>query len=230
MSQFSTEKYIFKPHPYSSHTMIISWLEKYPKGTKILDIGTTTGCIGKIVQHKGFELYGLEPEAEWSEVARPFYRDILSSELEHAESTYLSVYQVVLLADVLEYIPKPEKELLRLTTLQPNGSIFIISVPNIANLWVRLNLLFGKFDYTDRGIMDFGHQCFITRTTFLALLKQNGLQISTLHVTPIPIWLVNPFFVNTWAGEQITDVLMALTRFWRTVFGYQWIAQCEVMK
>jgi len=230
MSQFSTEKYIFKPHPYSSHSMIISWLEKFPKGTKILDVGTATGYIGRMVQHKGFELYGLEPEAKWLEAARPFYIDILCSELEHAASSYLSGYQVVLLADVLEHIPKPEKELLRLTTLQPNGSVFIISVPNIANIWVRLNLLFGRFNYTDRGILDFTHLRFFTRTTFLQFLEQNGLRISELQASPIPLWLVSHFFVNTWPGKRITDVLMVLTRLWPTLLRYQWIAQCEVMK
>jgi tRNA1(Val) A37 N6-methylase TrmN6 len=42
VSQFPTEKYLFKPYPYSSHSMIISWLEKFPKGTRILDVGTAT--------------------------------------------------------------------------------------------------------------------------------------------------------------------------------------------
>jgi hypothetical protein len=62
-----------------------------------------------------------------------------------------------LLADVLEHIPKPEKQLDRLTSLQSNGSIFIISIPNIVDIRVMPNLLFGRSDYTDQGIMDRTH-------------------------------------------------------------------------
>jgi hypothetical protein len=102
-----------------------------------------------------------------------------------------------LLADVLEHITKPEKESLSLISLQLNCSTFIISIPNIANMWMRLSSLFGKFDYISRGILERTHVRFFTRATFLAFVEQNGLRINEFHATPIPLSLVNPFFVNT---------------------------------
>lgn len=228
MAQNKKEIYTFKPYPYSSHSVIISWLEKFPSGTRILDIGTATGFIGKMLQHKGFELYGLEPEAQWIEIARPYYRHILCSDLEHAESSFLGGYQVILLADVLEHISKPDKELLRLTSLQQKGSTFIISVPNIANIWIRLNLLFGRFDYADRGIMDRTHLRFFTRKTFRTLLIQNGFRINKLFATPIPLWVNTPFFEKNRIGKYLMKMLMALTKIFPTILGYQWITQCEV--
>jgi 2-polyprenyl-3-methyl-5-hydroxy-6-metoxy-1,4-benzoquinol methylase len=228
MDKITPTIYAFKPHPYSSHSVIISWLERFPEGTKVLDIGTASGYIGRMLQQREFNLYGLEPELEWVKVARPYYKDILCSDLEHADAIYLRGYQVVLLADVLEHIPSPEKELQRLISMQSTGTIFIISVPNVANIWIRLNLLFGKFDYTVRGIMDSTHLRFFTRKTFQTLLKQNGLRINKLYVTPIPLWLVNLFFENNRIGKCAMDALMTLTKKFPTVLGYQWIAQCEV--
>jgi hypothetical protein len=77
MSQFPIEKYFFNPYYFESHSMIISWLEKFLKGTKILDVGTATRDIKKGILLKSFELHGLEHEAEWLEAPRLLYRDIL---------------------------------------------------------------------------------------------------------------------------------------------------------
>ncbi|MBZ5671576.1 MAG: hypothetical protein LAO04_17845, partial [Acidobacteriia bacterium] len=43
----------------------------------------------------------------------------------------------------------------------PGGTV-IVSVPNVAHLWVRLSLLAGRFDYADRGILDRSHLRFFT--------------------------------------------------------------------
>jgi hypothetical protein len=38
-------------------------------------------------------------------------------------------------------------------------------VPNVANIAIRLMLLFGQFNYTERGILDKTHLRFFTRKT-----------------------------------------------------------------
>jgi hypothetical protein len=60
--------------------------------------------------------------------------------------------------------------------LKPGGRI-VISIPNLANFGVRLNLLRGQFRYQDFGIYDRTHLRFFTRATAEELVESAGLQV-----------------------------------------------------
>jgi hypothetical protein len=57
----------------------------------------------------------------------------------------------------------------------------IISLPNIANLRIRLNLLMGRFDYQTGGILDITHMRFFTLKTARALIEESGYRIISFH-------------------------------------------------
>lgn len=217
--------YIDKGDPWSSHSRIKAWLAHLPAGTKILDVGAATGTLGRLCGGVRFVLHGLEPDTEWANLARPYYAALLCSTLDEAPDEFLRGYDVVVCADVLEHVAHPELALRRLLTLQPEGCIFIISVPNVANLWIRLNLLLGRFDYTDRGILDRGHLRFFTRRTLVGMLASVGLQITQFDVTPIPLGLVHPLFQQTAWGRFLHKSLALLTHAWPTLLGYQFVVQ-----
>ena len=65
-----------------------------------------------------------------------------------------------------------------------------MSLPNVANISVRLALLFGRFNYTERGILDRTHLHFYTRKTARALLEENGWEIVEAKTTVMPLELV----------------------------------------
>ena len=217
--------YLDKADPWSSHSQIKRRLTRLGTGIKILDVGAATGTLGRLCSGAGFDLYGLEPNAEWATLAQPYYTALLSSSLEEAADSFLSDYDAVVCADVIEHMAQPQVALRRLLLLQPEGCIFIISVPNVANVWIRLNLLFGRFDYTDRGILDRTHLRFFTRRTFLALLVAAGLQVTDIDVTPIPLNLVHPWFHQTAAGRFVHMCLARFTELCPTLLGYQFIVQ-----
>jgi 2-polyprenyl-3-methyl-5-hydroxy-6-metoxy-1,4-benzoquinol methylase len=217
--------YLDKADPWSSHSAIRRRITRLRAGIKILDVGTATGTLGRLCAGAGFELYGLEPNEEWAALARPHYAALSTTSLEAAADAFLSGYDVVVCADVIEHMARPEAALRRLVSLQPEGCIFIISVPNVANVWVRLHLLFGRFDYTDRGILDRTHLCFFTRRTFMALLGAVGLRVTDIDVTPIQLNLVHPWFHQAAVGRFLHMCLARLTRLRPTLLGYQFIAQ-----
>ena len=216
-----------KADPWSSHAVIAGWLKRFPAGTRVLDVGTATGTIGRMCQGSNFTLDGLEPNAEWAQLARPYYHQIIVGMLDDAPDTFLAGHGVVILADVLEHMPAPEKALQRLAALQPTDAVFLVSVPNVANLWVRLNLLFGRFDYTEHGILDRTHLRFFTRKTFLQLVDAAGLKVQRMHVTTIPLTLVSPFFEKNPAGRFVHRALAAATQTFPTLLGYQFLAELD---
>ena len=79
--------------------------------------------------------------------------------------------------DILEHLVRPERLLQDCReVLTPKGAV-VISVPNVANIAVRLMLLFGRFDYTERGILDKTHLRFFTRKAARAMLRGNGYKV-----------------------------------------------------
>jgi 2-polyprenyl-3-methyl-5-hydroxy-6-metoxy-1,4-benzoquinol methylase len=219
--------YNTKTDPWSSHSLICERLRKYSPGTRVLDIGAATGILVNMCADYDFIWRGIEPNPEWAEIAASNYLDILCSTLSQSPENFLQNNDVVICADVLEHMAYPERELLRLVSLQNDKTTFLISVPNVANLWIRLNLLFGRFDYTDRGILDYTHLRFFTHRTLLKMINSSGLKIKAINVTPIPLNLINPFFVKSALGRLIHNYLARLTSIIPTLLGYQFVVEAE---
>jgi 2-polyprenyl-3-methyl-5-hydroxy-6-metoxy-1,4-benzoquinol methylase len=215
--------YIEKSDPWSSHALVLKYLANLPKGSKILDVGTASGHVGRACAGNGYSFSGLEPNPVSARQARPYYDKFSCSSLENANDSFLSGHDMVVCADVLEHMVNPTYALQRLVTLQPPRAQFIISVPNIANLWIRLNLFFGRFDYDERGILDRTHLRFFTRRSFLSLLKSAGLEVTDFQSTPIPLNLVYPTFGNTIWGHFLHQSLARLSNVFPTLLGYQFV-------
>ncbi len=193
----------------------------------MLDIGTASGILGQSLAGSGFIMTGLEPNDSWARLAQPYYQKFWMGTVEDAGPEIIKDQDVVILADILEHLMDPESVLERLLDLQPEGCIFIVSTPNIANISIRLNLLFGRFDYEDRGILDQTHLRLFTRRTLFKLLKSAGLDILNCQATPVPLELVSPFFETSALGRPLYAGLFRLTKLFPTLFGYQFVVKAR---
>jgi 2-polyprenyl-3-methyl-5-hydroxy-6-metoxy-1,4-benzoquinol methylase len=189
----------------------------------VLDVGTASGTLARFCSGLGFVLRGIEPNEKLAKEASAYYSAIINKTLEQTPETFLMGHDVVVCADVLEHLVDPGGQLKHLVTLQPDRSVFIISLPNIANIWIRLNLLFGRFEYSERGILDRTHLHFFTLKTLRSFLFAAGLKIIRLEATPIPLDLLNPFFSQNILGKWIYAALAYLTTIWPSLLGYQFI-------
>lgn len=215
-----------KPSPWSSHSRIAAVIEALPARSRVLDVGTASGMLARRSGNKFLRFFGIEAVKEWAEIAAPHYEKLWTCSFDDAPEEALRGYDAVVLGDVLEHMSAPDTALKRLAGLQAPGCTFIISVPNVANLWVRLNLLMGRFDYAERGIMDRTHLRFFTRKTLSAMVKETGLEILSIHVTPIPLELVSPFFSSGF-GKVLHSAFAGLTSLLPTLLGYQFILEAK---
>ena len=215
--------YQLKIDPESSHSIILSWLKLLTPGSRILDIGTATGFLGQACSNLNLIVNGIEPVQEWAVAAKPFYNQMFIGEILDAPDTFLSDYSAILCADILEHTPDPEKILHRLYESQKGITLFIVSVPNVANIYIRMSLLFGRFEYSERGILDKTHLRFFTRKSIMDLLNSIDLEILEVYTTPIPLDIVNPYFHTSFIGKTVYKSLKLLTKFLPTVFGYQFV-------
>ena len=87
-------------------------------------------------------------------------------------------FDVIVFADILEHLVGPGKALkFFLDNNLKKGGKVIISLPNIANFLIRLKLLFGRFEYTETGILDKTHLHLYTIRTAEKFLIENGLVV-----------------------------------------------------
>ena len=126
----------------------------------------------------------------------------------------------VLAADTLEHLSDPGRMLRLVHDALPPGAPLLVSVPNIANLYVRLNLLVGRFPYADRGLLDRTHRVFFTRSLLRHLLAGAGFRVEREVVSTIPLRLVLQRLPSA-ALVAAEVVLEGLTRLLPTLLGYQ---------
>lgn len=215
-------RYEFKPFRHSSHDWILRLLAAERQPVRILDVGTATGYLGKIWRASGHYVAGVEFDAAAAEKARENYDSFQMADLESFEFPYRQEFDYIVFADVLEHLRDPAAVLRRcIPALKESGRI-IISLPNVANWIIRLSLLFGKFDYMDRGILDRTHLRFFTRKSVSRLMNEVSCEIVRAIPTPLPVQLVLPITRST-RFSPLHEAHYALTRCWKTLLAYQFV-------
>lgn len=126
----------------------------------------------------------------------------------------------VVAGDTLEHLADPERMLRMIHQALPQGGLLLLSVPNVANLYVRLNLLFGNFPYADRGILDRTHRYFFTNRSLREMASKAGFVTERRAVSTIPLPLAWPRLPKPLL-QASSLVLSALTRLFPNLLGYQ---------
>lgn len=212
--------YTFKDFEGSSHRILIDLIRRHaPHGGTLLDLGAAGGELGSAVREHFDRTIGFEYNVDCVGDLQGRFDAVAIADLERVRELPHGV-DVVVLADVLEHLRSPARALaLVRDALAENGHVFI-SVPNIANVTVRLGLLFGIFEYRDRGILDHTHLRFYTVRTIRREVENAGFRIEEVQGSSVPIRLIvgwMPEFILR-IGERI---LTWLTRVWRGLFAYQ---------
>jgi len=162
---------------YSSKNVIMREIKGVNK--KILDVGCNEGYFGKNNFEKSNQYYGLDLLADAVDVAKNNYKEAYVYDLENLKPLEFEVdkFDYIVFGDVLEHIKNPTEVLKFFAEkyLEKDGKV-IISLPNVANWQIRLKLLFGNFDYTDRGILDNTHLKLYTFKSATSLVNFSNLK------------------------------------------------------
>jgi 2-polyprenyl-3-methyl-5-hydroxy-6-metoxy-1,4-benzoquinol methylase len=209
--------------PKSSHQQISRRVRELHRGP-VLDVGAAQGMLGRSIQDSGLTIDGVEMNPGWAELARPFYRTVWASSIEAAPLPE-KTYQLIVCADVLEHTPDPKSVLMRLRAAATDDAVFVISVPNVAHLAVRMMLLLGRFPKMERGPLDRTHLQFLTKDTARELVESAGLKVRRFSTTGVPldeIWKNGQGNVVYKAAIKAQHAALAVAP---RLFGFQWIME-----
>lgn len=213
--------YPIKHSPHSSHTHAIELAGSHHK---VLDVGCGKGFLAAEIAKNDNEVTGIDilPVSAVLPSLKHYYQaDLDNSIAAVIEQLPPGGFDRVLLLDVLEHIPTCGRLLRECRPALKSNGVVIISVPNVANIWIRLTLLFGRFPYAERGILDRTHVRFFTRKTAREFVRQNGYEISGEHCTSIPLELVLGWSDRNPVMRLLDGILALLTRLLPGLFGYQ---------
>jgi len=212
--------------PYSSHSRIIEWIDK-ERPHEVLEVGTATGYLTSEMVKRGCVVTGIEQDPEMAKLAEKYCEKMVVGDVENLDLSQLGTYDAIILGDVVEHLRNPREFLQKTGKLLNNGGKILISLPNVANIWVRLNLLFGRFNYSRVGILDESHLRFFTLETSKKIASDSGLEIISTSVTPIPLPLILPSTSEGRALSFLHALNWGITRLRKTLFGYQFILVCQ---
>jgi 2-polyprenyl-3-methyl-5-hydroxy-6-metoxy-1,4-benzoquinol methylase len=221
------EKYTYKRNRFSSHNRLLDMVTaRGPgSGSEVLDVGCGAGFLAARFAALGYRVVGVDVYD--SPDARRRCNEFYVCNVEQGFGVDKERrFDIVVLADVLEHVRNPEEMLLRARQhLAPGGRI-LASTGNVAHLHVRLALLFGRFTYTERGVLDRTHVRLFTRSTFRRLFERCALRVVQERCCPIPFERLLP------GRPRVADALcwmdMVFVRIWPSLFAYQTILETEV--
>ena len=216
------ERYAWKEIPGSSHDWLQRRILELPAGLRLLDAGAAGGHLGRAVRQRCTYVAGVEPDPELPESAREGYDEWRRTDLAGC-GAWSEPFDVVVFADVLEHVARPEEVLARTRGWLRDGGRLFVSLPNVANASVRGALILGRFRYADRGILDRTHLRFFTRATGRELLEAAGFRVDAIRPTAMPYELALPALGRApWRGP-VRALASGTARVWPTLFAYQFV-------
>ena len=154
---------------------------------RILEIGCANGSTGALIKKNlPVEYYvGVDISEDAAIKAAAVLDKAFAANVEADDLTALGIekvsFDVIIALDVLEHLRDPWDTLARLTEYLKQGGHVVASIPNVQNISVVADLVNGKWEYADAGILDATHLRFFTRESISRMFSGAGLSIKQIE-------------------------------------------------
>jgi len=145
----------------------------------ILDIGCGRGVLAQELVRLGHKVSGVDISDEALNEAKEWLSESYCFDIQGRwpEEIKSKKFDLVIASEVIEHIFDPVVFLNNIKGILNKDGKVIITTPNILFWKNRFKIFFGKFEYTNSGLMDFGHIRFLTIKSARKYIKQSGLKI-----------------------------------------------------
>lgn len=151
------------------------------RAASILDVGCGRGGFGPTLRAAygpDARIVGVEAVAASAATARAGHGfDEVVEGFFPAALTSGERFDLICFNDVLEHLLEPDAVLeAARERLTPSGRV-LAAIPNITYIPTTVDLLKGRWDYTDDGLLDRTHVRFFTRSTMLEMFARTGFHV-----------------------------------------------------
>jgi len=199
----------------STHSRVV---ELVPDGASVLDLGAGIGAVGAALkERKGCRVIGCDVERG---LLTGVYDDFIQADLNAGIPEIPGArFDYILALDIIEHLDSPEDFLDELRAVAARaGAQIILTTANIAFILMRVALLFGRFEYGQRGILDITHKRLFTFNTLRRAMRAAGFDIVRVEAVVVPV----PFIFGQSALSKILLAInRSLTKIRPSLFGFQ---------
>jgi 2-polyprenyl-3-methyl-5-hydroxy-6-metoxy-1,4-benzoquinol methylase len=180
-------------------------------GNRVLEVGCSAGHVTRHLVARGNTVVGVEPDAEAAKLAEAFAERVHVADIDRTPLSQLErgPFDVIVLGDVLEHLRDPGLALDDAATLLTPGGRFVISVPNVAHIDVRMMLLGGGWTYKDDGLLDRTHLRWFTQQSLRDLLAEAGFVATAVERVCTPFGSSNLDFDRAAVPRALIDYVTA---------------------
>lgn len=184
MSVYANNRLV-KDNPNDAWSKIFQFIE--PK-TTVLDIGCSSGKLGQALKkEKEVHVTGIDIDADDVRLAKKNLDAAYVVNIEKEDLAKYGTFDYVIMSDVVEHLVDPVAVLKKVKQLLKKDGKFVFSIPNMANVTTRIELLKGQFTYKDFGLLDRTHLHFYDTTEVNRVFNESGFVIRSMDCTLRPI-------------------------------------------
>ena len=194
-------------------------LDNIKNSSKVLEFGSGTGIISKILLKKKCNIFGLDKNPPKENILNNFLKINLNQDLKNLKKIKIDDYDYIILLDLVNHLKYPEEFMENLKNFfnSYESPTLIITTPNIGFVFNRIQLFFGFFNYGRRGILHPSHSRLFTFNSLKNLLTESGYQVFDEKTVPAPF--ESAFGKNFFSSFLIT-LNKILILFSKKLFGY----------
>lgn len=179
----------YSGHKFNLDTDNDSWSHLYQlidPHTRLLDVGCANGNFGAALKEtKSCEVIGIDIDRDDLALAKKQLDAVFLLDITKDEISHLGMFDYILFADVIEHLVDPRSVLQRIKPLLKKNGKILFSIPNMAHVSVRIDLLEGNFPYKDRGLLDKTHLHFYESREVDSVFEDSGYTIVHMHPTVV---------------------------------------------
>ncbi|MBI2600927.1 class I SAM-dependent methyltransferase [Candidatus Daviesbacteria bacterium] len=201
------------------------------KGGEVLEVGSSSGYMTREFIKKGNVVDVIEVDKNAISSLVGLARKVVVGSVEdrNVQKKINTKYDFIICADVLEHLVYPEKVLIFLRNKLKREGRILISVPNIACWNMRVDLLRGKFDYQESGLLDKSHLRFYTYNSFLRMLKNCKVKVENIYPSEMKIPFEYSLLKLPILGNVLVNTLKPiLVKLFPNLIIYHYVVQARV--
>jgi 2-polyprenyl-3-methyl-5-hydroxy-6-metoxy-1,4-benzoquinol methylase len=155
----------------------------------ILELGCANGGTGAsaLASGKCGRYVGIEISDAAAAVARPRLSQVIVGDVEKLDLPWdEATFDALIMSEVLEHLVDPWTVVPRLVNLVKPGGMVMASSPNVSHYRIILELIAGRWELKDSGVMDRTHLRWFTPASFREMFEGAGVSVTRLAAVAPP--------------------------------------------